>query len=326
MTSTRKLIAFDLSNLSAAMKGAVRSFDPTTLRDEEFGYIVGADPEYRFDNLDVMRLLVYAWNREWTRPEGRHRKGVYISGPTGSGKSSVIDQFFARIGVPLVRTTWNPKRESDEMLSRRTLENGQLVDVDQAIAIAAKLGLPVKIDEIDLADPAELVALNDLIEKGIITLPNGQIIQAERGFMVFCTANTAGVEDETGIYHGTRSLNASTLRRFFCSEMGYPTEEAEASFLKSVFPTFPAQLVESAAKAVTMIRQAAAGTLDGKRLTFPISRPETVDWMEMMAAFAKVTFDGTNAAQYAMSACFSQRLPAADREVVSSIVESVFGS
>lgn len=324
--TTRKLIPFDLSKLSAEMKGAVRAFDPTALRDEEFGYLLGSDPEYMFDNLDVMRLLVYAWNREWTRPEGRHRKGVYLSGPTGSGKSSVIEQFFARIGVPLVRTTWNPKRESEEMLTRRTLENGQLHDVDQAIAIAAKLGLPVKIDEIDLADPAELVALNDLIEKGVIALPNGQTITAERGFMVFCTANTAGVEDETGIYHGTRSLNASTLRRFFCVEMDYPSEAAESSFLKRVFPKFPAQLIESSAKTVTMIRQAAAGTLDGKRLTFPISRPETIDWIEMMGAFAKVTFDGTNAAQYAMSACFAQRLPVADREVVSGIVESVFGS
>jgi cobaltochelatase CobS len=322
--SMSKQPLFDLSNIGLA--GSVPTFDLQSLSDEACSYLVNRNPNYVFDNTDVMRLIVYAWIREFRRPEGRHRKGVYVSGPTGSGKSSVIEEFFAAIGVPLVRTTWNPKREGEEMLSRRSLDDGKLVDVDQAIAIAARLGLPVKIDEIDLADPAELVALNDVIEKGLITLPNGTVIHAERGFVVFATANTAGVEDETGTYHGTRSLNASTLRRFFTVEMGYPDEETETKFLAKSLPNYPTGLIESAAKTVTMIRGAAAGTLDGKRLTFPISRPETIDWLEMMAAFGKITFKDTTPAQYAMNACFAARLPAADREVVKELVQTVFSS
>lgn len=131
-------------------------------------YLIPVDPGYQFDDIDAMRIMSLAWAREWTRPETAHRKGVLFFGPTGSGKSSFVEQFFANLEVPLLRITWNPKREADQVLSDRVLIDGMLLDRDQAVTIAARQGLPVVINEIDLADPAELVALNDVIERGVI--------------------------------------------------------------------------------------------------------------------------------------------------------------
>lgn len=287
---------------------------------------VPLDPEYVFDQVDAMRILVQAWIREHTRPDHAHRKGVYLHGPTGTGKTSLPEQFFARLGVPLIRTTWSPKREAEEMIASKTIIGGDLLPVDQAIAIAARNGYPVLINEIDLADPAELVNLNDVIEKGLIVLPDGTSFMAERGFFVCATANTAGEGDETGNYHGTGPLNGSSLRRFYSVEVGYPSEEAEATFLATKLPNVAKDLLEAAAKVVTRIRQAYTGTLDGKRLASPISRPEAVDWIDLMGRFAYLKTRNIPVAEYAMGFAFSNRLSRKDQLVVEELVKAVFSA
>lgn len=288
-------------------------------------WLVPINPDYLFDNVNAMRMMQQCWAREWERPEHRHRKGIYFHGPTGSGKTTFVEQFFARLGVPIVRTTWNPKREAEEMVATQTLVDGDLLPKDQAIAIAARLGIPVLINEIDLADPGELVALNDIVEKGLITLPSGQTFMAERGFMVFVTGNTAGTDDEAGIHHGTHSQNVAFLRRFFHVQMDYPEVQQEVEFLQANFPSAGQVLLENAAKVAVKIRQAFAGTADKERLQSPISRPELLDWVEMTFRFAGLKDRGVNVATFAMDMCFSRRLSEADRVTVHQIVENCFG-
>lgn len=288
-------------------------------------WLVPINPDYIFDNTDAMRMMHQVWGRELERPESRHRKGIYFSGPTGSGKTSFVEQFFARLNVPLLRATWNPKREAEDMVSTQTLVDGDLLPRDQAIAIAARQGLPVLINEVDLADPGELMALADVVEKGLITLPNGQAFTAERGFIVFCSANTAGTDDEAGIHHGTRSQNVAFLRRFFHVHMGYPDLDAEVEYLQTAFPKAEQTFLECAAKVAVKIRQAFEGTADKERLSSPISRPELLDWVDMMFRFEGLKSKGKNVAEFAMDMCFARRLNEADRITVFSIVENCFG-
>lgn len=289
---------------------------------------VAIDPGYQFDNIDVLRLLLYSWGHEWTRLEHHPRKGVFISGPTGSGKTTYIEQFFARLRVPLVRFTWKPRQEAAEVLFTQTLENGNVRSVEQGIVLAAKNGWPVLINEADLADPAELMALNDVIDKGLITLPDGTVIQAARGFMVFVTANTAGSMDETGSYAGTRPLNAATLRRFYFIELGYASEEKELEWLRNQFAGYikvEENVLKAAVSVATKLRQAYDGTLDGLRMQHPLSRPELFDWVEMLARQGPALMaKGEPAAFYTLRNAFANRLCAADRITAETICNSVF--
>jgi len=289
---------------------------------------VTLDPGYQFDDIHVLRLLHHAWTREWTRLDHHTRKGVFISGPTGSGKTTYIEQFFARLRVPLVRFTWKPRQEAQEVLFTQTLENGNVKNLEQGIVLAAKHGWPVLINEADLADPAELMALNDVIDKGLITLPDGTVIQAARGFMVFVTANTAGSMDETGSYAGTRPLNAATLRRFFFIELGYASEEKELEWLRNQFAGYikvDDTILKPAVQVATKLRQAYEGTLDGLRMQHPMSRPELFDWVEMLAKQgASLMAKGEPAAWYTLRNAFANRLSAADRVTAETVCNTVF--
>lgn len=327
-------ISFELVDMAQAgfgpkFAGATTAAYPVSTDPEWLARLVPVDPGYQFDDIHVMRQMLYAWRREWTRQDHHHRKGVWIAGPTGSGKTTYIEQFFARLRVPLVRFTWKPRQEAAEVLFTQTLESGTVKSVDQGIVLAAKNGWPILINEADLADPAELMALNDTIEKGLITCPDGTVIQAARGFMVFVTANTAGSMDETGSYAGTRPLNSATLRRFFFSELGYADEAKEVDWLRNSFAGYKQvedNILTATAKVATMLRKAYEGTLDGMRMQHPMSRPELFDWTEMLSEQGHVLMSkGENAAWYTLRASFANRLSESDRVTAQNICSAVFG-
>lgn len=288
-------------------------------------WVKAIDPNYVFDNEDTIRLMVHAWTRELSRPETRHRKGVYLHGPTGSGKTSVVEQFFARLGVPVVKITWQPRMEAAELITSKTLVDGSLLNTDQALAVAARFGYPVLIDEIDLGDPAEKVALNEVIERGLFVTPEGTTFVAERGFVVFATGNTAGSQDLEGNFHGTMAQNAAFLRRFFSIQVGYADQVREVNFLRAQCPGVADGVLVAVARAATMLRQAYEGNLDGQRLSASLSRPETVDWVETMARFHYLGGRGVNVASYALGFVFTNRLLPEDRQVADQIVASCFG-
>jgi len=318
---------FDLIKMNMAECGFGSQYKAMVpgFAENDSQYLVPINPTYTFDNVDAMRMMQQCWAREFERPENRHRKGILFSGPTGSGKTSFVEQFFARLNVPLLRTTWNPKREAEELISTQTLVDGDLMPKDQAIAIAARMGVPVLINEVNLADPGETVALNDVIEKGLITLPSGQTIQAPRGFVVFATGNTAGGDDEAGIYHGSQNQSEAFRRRFFHCHFGYPDLDAEVAFLTAEFPKATTTLLQNAAKVAIKIRQACDGTADRERLTADFARPQLLDWVDSMFRFEKLKDKGKNVALFAMDFVFSAGLSEADRNTVHSIVENCFG-
>lgn len=308
--------------------GAIAPAYAPATTPEAIARLVPVDPQYVFDDKHVLRMLGYAWSREWFRQDHQPRKGLFLFGPTGSGKTTQIEQFFARLNVPLVRFTWKPRQEASDILFTQTLKDGNVETVEQGIVLAAKHGWPLLINEADLADPAELMTLNDVIDKGLITLPDGTVIQAARGFMVFITANTAGSMDETGSYAGTGPLNAATLRRFYFRELGYASEEKEIEWLKGAFAGYlpvDDSIIKPAAKVATKLRQAYEGTLDGVRMQHPMSRPELFDWVEMLARQGHtLAKQGENAAWYTLQNAFANRLSAADKVAAETLCNAVF--
>ena len=131
-------------------------------------------------------------------------------GPKGCGKSLLAKDFFGQLQVPLMRINLSDGVTEDQFIGCRTLVDGEVVFQDGILTVAAKLGIPVLADEINGARENILMALNGLMDTGILVIPedNNRVVVAKAGFMVIGTMNPP--ED----YAGVNAMNQATKDRF----------------------------------------------------------------------------------------------------------------
>ncbi|NMR77876.1 AAA family ATPase, partial [Vibrio alginolyticus] len=105
-------------------------------------------------------------------------------------------------------------------------------------AVAMREGHLLLINEVDLADPAELAGLNDVLEGRplVIAQNGGEIIKPHPMFRVVVTGNSTGSGDASGLYQGVMMQNLAAMDRYRFTKVGYADEEAELSILGRVTP------------------------------------------------------------------------------------------
>jgi|13_taG_2_1085334.scaffolds.fasta_scaffold03259_5 MoxR-like ATPase len=135
---------------------------------------------------------------------------MLIVGPTGCGKSELAKSFFHAVQTPLIRMNFSDGVTEDQFLGARTLVNGEVVFQDGVGTMAAELGLPFLADEINGARENILMALNGLMDTGMLVIPddNNRVVKAKPGFMVIGTMNPP---DD---YAGVNAMNQATKNRF----------------------------------------------------------------------------------------------------------------
>src|SRR4051812_651055 len=94
-------------------------------------------PNYQF-NVRSTRLLSFVWGRELSRPDYDDRLGLLAMGPKGSGKSTLFEQFFARLGVPVVSDTGYKNMTLYDLIGSKGLVNGNTVWEDGKIVAAMR--------------------------------------------------------------------------------------------------------------------------------------------------------------------------------------------
>lgn len=91
---------------------------------ERTPFVPEIDPTYVFDKKQVKKVL------QWL--SGRYKKNLLLTGPTGCGKSSIIEQVAARLGIEVFRVACHGKLEFPEILGSNQLVNaGALPSSDE---------------------------------------------------------------------------------------------------------------------------------------------------------------------------------------------------
>lgn len=188
----------------------------------------------------------------------------WLKGHTGTGKTTLIEQVYARLNLPLFRLNLDSDITRGELVGRevlRTDSDGNTVTefVEGVIPMAMQQPCGLLLDEIDASRPDLGFVLQRLTEgKGFMLLEDGgRTIMPHPHFRMFATANTNGRGDETGLYSGTRALGTAFVNRFKpYIEVEYMTEAEEAQLLEEKVPALEGDMARSIAAYATEHRVA----------------------------------------------------------------------
>jgi cobaltochelatase CobS len=165
---------------------------------------------------------------------------LYIFGPTGCGKSAMVEQLAARLNIPVFNLVGSFDTDVADLYGARTACNGTVTYEYGPLSLAYRYGGWFLLDELDGLNPALALGLNTVLDGRPLILPEtGEIIRKHPRFRFIATANTNGGSDETGVYQGTNRLNLAFMDRFLKMEAKYPSAEVEKVLLLQFAPDIP---------------------------------------------------------------------------------------
>src|SRR4051812_45652183 len=198
------------------------------------------DPGYRFDAGTTMAILSgFADNRR-----------VVIQGRHGTGKSTHIEQVAARLNWPLIRVNLDSHISRIDLIGKDAivLRDGKQVTEYREGILPWAYQHPVALvfDEYDAGRPDVMFVIQRVLEaEGRLTiLDQNKVLLPHRSFRLFATANTIGLGDASGLYHGTQQLNQAQLDRWnVIARLDYLSAEAEAAVVLGRAPYMERELV-----------------------------------------------------------------------------------
>jgi cobaltochelatase CobS len=173
-------------------------------------HVPDLDPDYVFDRDTTLAILAgFAHNRR-----------VLVAGYHGTGKSTHIEQVASRLNWPCVRVNLDSHISRIDLVGKDAivLKEGQQVTEfrDGILPWALQRNVALCFDEYDAGRPDVMFVIQRVLEvSGKLTLlDQNKVIRAHPSFRLFATANTVGLGDTTGLYHGTQQINQGQMDRW----------------------------------------------------------------------------------------------------------------
>ena len=272
------------------------------------------DPAYVFDHDTTLAVLAgFAHNRR-----------VMVQGYHGTGKSTHIEQVAARLNWPCIRINLDAHVSRIDLIGRDAivLRDGQQVTEFREGLLPWALQTPTALvfDEYDAGRPDVMFVIQRVLEaEGKLTLlDQNRVIRANPWFRLFATANTVGLGDTTGLYHGTQQINQGQMDRWnIVVTLNYLPAATEAKIVLAKSGEYDKadgkQTVDRMVKVADLTRQ---GFMAGDIST--VMSPRTViSWAQNALIFGDI---GT-----AFRMSFLNKCDEAERSLVAEYYQRVFG-
>jgi cobaltochelatase CobS len=272
------------------------------------------DDTYRFDRDTTLAILAGF----------SHNRRVMIQGYHGTGKSTHVEQVAARLNWPCVRVNLDSHISRIDLIGKDAikLRDGKQVTEFQEGILPWALRTPTAIcfDEYDAGRPDVMFVIQRVLEvDGKLTLlDQNEVITPHPSFRLFATANTVGLGDTTGLYHGTQQINQGQMDRWsIVTTLNYLPHDAEADIVLAKCPSYKGEREKIISRMVTVADLTRQAFMNGDLST--VMSPRTViTWAQNAEIFA-------DDIGFAFRLTFLNKCDELERQLVAEVYQKCFG-
>jgi cobaltochelatase CobS len=277
-------------------------------------HVPDLDADYVFDKDTTLAILAgFAHNRR-----------VLIAGYHGTGKSTHVEQVAARLNWPLVRVNLDSHISRIDLVGKDAivLRDGLQVTEfrDGILPWALQRNIALCFDEYDAGRPDVMFVIQRVLEvSGKLTLlDQNKVIRPHPAFRMFATANTIGLGDTSGLYHGTQQINQGQMDRWsIVTTLNYLPHDKEVDIVLAKAPKFRTpEGRDTIAKMVRVADLTRQAFVNGDLST--VMSPRTViTWAENSDIFGDLGF--------AFRVTFLNKCDELERPLVAEFYQRCFG-
>ena len=285
----------------------VKGFEERTTRVPEL------DSTYKFDPDTTLAILAGF----------SHNRRVMIQGYHGTGKSTHIEQVASRLNWPCVRVNLDSHISRIDLIGKDAIklkDGKQVTDFQEGILPwALRNPTAIVFDEYDAGRADVMFVIQRVLEvDGKLTLlDQNQVITPHPYFRIFATANTVGLGDTTGLYHGTQQINQGQMDRWsLVATLNYLSIDAETAIVLSKNPHYNTDKGRKTVRQMVTVADLTRTAFMNGELSTVMSPRTVIAWAQNAEIFRDVG--------YAFRLSFLNKCDELERQTVAEFYQRLF--
>ena len=218
-----------------------------------------------------------------------------IQGMHGTGKSTHIEQVAARLNWPCVRVNLDGHISRLDLVGKDAVvlrENKQVTEFQEGILPwAIQRPVALLFDELDAARPEVMFVIQRILEReGKFTLlDQNKVLTPHPFFRLFATANTVGLGNLNGLYHGTQMINQAQIDRWnIVAKLNYLCAQDEVDIVVSRVPSFNNQAGRKTVASMVALADLTRKGFSAGDISTLMSPRTVIYWAENMEIFGRL--------------------------------------
>ena len=281
--------------------------------DERTSRVPDLDSTYKFDPDTTMAILA-GFN---------HNRRVMVQGYHGTGKSTHIEQVASLLNWPCVRVNLDSHISRIDLIGKDAIklkDGKQVTDFQEGILPwALRNPTAIVFDEYDAGRADVMFVIQRVLEvDGKLTLlDQNKVIHPHPYFRIFATANTVGLGDTTGLYHGTQQINQGQMDRWsLVSTLNYLSIDAETAIVLSKNPHYNSEKGRKTVKQMVTVADLTRTAFMNGDLSTVMSPRTVIAWAQNAEIFRNIG--------YAFRLSFLNKCDELERQTVAEFYQRLF--